>query len=193
MIEEVIISYDCGNEETGWVVYNVNTKKLLYKNKEKNEEMFKKTEYFISNLKIKKVGLEYPSSYGMPVNQTLLDTCTIIGILIEKFKKVGIETELIFRKTVKMHLCGSVRAKDGAVNSRVQEKFGFDHTIKKPNDFYWNENIEKYGGARYCQNDQYAALAVLCYMIEPHDIPIKNEKEQEKNKISKELQYYLDM
>ena len=37
----------------------------------------------------------------------------------------------------------------------------------------------------------YAALGVLLYMVYPHDILIKNEKEQEKNKISQQLQNYI--
>ena len=40
-------------------------------------------------------------------------------------------------------------------------------------------------------NDISAATAVLLYMTYCHDIPIQNEKEQERNKISKELRLYL--
>ena len=189
MKREIYIAIDPGNEQTGWVVALKDNSKLIYKNKDNNTVLYKKISYFLKNENVIKVGIEYPSSYGMPVNQTLLDTCTIIGILIQICLSNNIKVELIFRKSVKMFLCNSVRAKDAEVNSRVREYVGEDYTQKNPNEYYWNQEVEENEGARYCQNDQYAAIAVLLYMIYPHDILIKNENEQERNKIAKELQY----
>lgn len=185
---KVFIAIDPGNEESGWVVALKDNSKLIYKNKDKNTILYKKFQEFIKNEQVLRVGIEYPSSYGMPVNQTLLDTCTICGILLQICKENNISVDLIFRKSVKMFLCNSVRAKDAEVNSRVREYIGEDYTLKKPNYYYWNEEVEKNSGARYANNDMYAALAVLLYMIYPHDILIKNEQEQERNKIAKELQ-----
>lgn len=189
MKQNIIISYDPGNEQTGWVVALEDNSKLIYKNKDLNTICFQKTKEFTEKYNVVKVGCEYPSSYGMMTNQSLLDTCTFCGILGWYFRERNIPFELIFRKSIKMFLCGSVRAKDAEVNSRVREYLGEDHTIKNPNLYYWNEEVENNGGARYCQGDIYASLAVLLYMIYPHDIPIKNEKEQEHNKIAKELQF----
>lgn len=191
MKKNVIISYDPGNEQTGWVVALEDNSKLLYKNKDLNTVCFEKTKEFTKKYNVVKVGCEYPSSYGMAVNQTLLDTCTFCGFLGFYFNSLNIPFELIFRKSVKMFLCGSVRAKDAEVNIRVREYIGEDHTIKKPNPYYWNEELEQNGGNRYCGGDIYASLAVLLYMIYPHDILIQNEKEQERNKIAKELQLLL--
>lgn len=189
----IILAFDPGNEETGWVISLEDNSKLIYKNKEKNFDCYNKVKEFLKNKEynIIKVGIEYPSSYGMVTNQTLLDTCTFCGILCQLFLSYNIKPELIFRKSIKMFLNGSVRAKDSEVNSRVREYVGEDYTLKKPNLWFWNEDVEKNGGARYCNNDMYAAIAVLLYLIYPHDIEIKNEKEQEKNKIAKELQTIL--
>lgn len=185
---KIFIAIDPGNEESGWVVALKDNSKLIYKNKDKNLILYKKFKEFIKNEQVLRVGIEYPSSYGMPVNQTLLDTCTFCGILLQICKENNVSVDLIFRKSTKMFLCNSVRARDSEVNSRVREYIGEDYTIKKPNYYYWNEEVEKNGGARYANNDMYAALAVLLYMIYPHDILIQNENEQERNKIAKELQ-----
>lgn len=185
---KIFIAIDPGNEESGWVVALKDNSKLIYKNKDKNSILYKKFKEFIENEQVLRVGIEYPSSYGMPVNQTLLDTCTFCGILLQICKENNVSVDLIFRKSTKMFLCNSVRARDSEVNSRVREYIGEDYTIKKPNYYYWNEEVEKNGGARYANNDMYAALAVLLYMIYPHDILIQNENEQERNKIAKELQ-----
>ena len=193
MKQNVIIAYDPGNEQTGWVVSLEDNSKLIYKNKDLNTICFEKTKEFVKKYNVVKVGCEYPSSYGMAVNQTLLDTCTFCGILGYFFKNNNIPFELIFRKSVKMFLCGSVRAKDAEVNTRVREYVGEDYTIKTPNLWYWNEEVEANGGNRYCNGDMYAAIAVLLYMIYPHDILIQDEKEQEHNKIAKELQLLLNL
>ncbi|QIG64795.1 hypothetical protein SJC03_117 [Bacteroides phage SJC03] len=190
----VILAYDPGNEQTGWIVVLEDNSKLIYKNKDNNSDCYLKTIEFLNNkeFNIVKVGIEYPSSYGMLTNQTLLDTCTFCGILCQLFLQYNIKPELIFRKSIKMFLNGSVRAKDSEVNNRVREYVGEDYTIKKPNSWYWNEEVEKYGGARYANNDMYAAIAVALYLIYPHDIKIQNEKEQERNKISKEIQIIIN-
>lgn len=189
--KNVIICFDPGNGLTGWCVYSVEDKILFYKNKESNLEVIKKFKEFFQKYDVLQVGIEYPSSYGMSVGQSLYDTCTFVGILIQISKDNNVNPELVFRKSVKMFLCNSVRAKDAEVNLRVREYFGEDNTIKSPNVFYWNEEVEKNGGSKWCNNDQYASIAVLCYLIYPHDILIKNEKEQERNKISQQLQEYL--
>jgi hypothetical protein len=189
--KNVIICFDPGNDLTGWCVYSVEDKVLFYKNKEDNLKVIEKFKEFFQKYNILQVGIEYPSSYGMSVGQSLYDTCTFVGILIQISKDNNINPELVFRKSVKMFLCNSVRAKDAEVNLRVREYFGEDNTIKSPNVFYWNEEVEKNGGNKWCNNDQYASIAVLCYLIYPHDILIKNEKEQERNKISQQLQEYL--
>lgn len=190
--KDVIVCFDPGNNLTGWCVYSIENKVLFYKNKEDNLEVIKKFKDFFRKYNILQVGIEYPSSYGMcSVGQTIFDTCTFVGILIQISKDNNINPELVFRKSVKMFLCNSVRAKDAEVNLRVREYFGEDNTIKSPNVFYWNEEVEKNGGNKWCNNDQYASIAVLCYLIYPHDILIKNEKEQERNKISQQLQEYL--
>ena len=44
MKRDIMIAIDPGNEQTGWVVYDVSEKVLIYKNKEVNSDMFKKVE-----------------------------------------------------------------------------------------------------------------------------------------------------
>jgi len=189
--KEVVIGFDPGNECTGWCVWDVKDKIFLYKHKILNGDVIQKIEVFDKKYNIVKVGIEYPSSYGMPVGQTLFDTCTFVGILAQIFKSKNIPCELIFRKSVKMFLCNSVRADDSIVNSRVREYLGEDNTKKKPNPIYWNEEVEENEGYAYMNGDIYASASIILYMIYPHDILIKNEKEQERNKISKELRLYL--
>lgn len=63
--------------------------------------------------------IEEVTSYGMPVGKTVFDTCYWIG----RFDK-HLEAVLIPRREVKLHLCNSVRAKDGNVRQALIDRFG---------------------------------------------------------------------
>ena len=119
MKKEVIICFDLGNEQSGWVVYSKQDKYLIYKNKEKNNDIIEKFQKYLVDYSVIKIAIEYPSSYGMPVNQTLLDMTFFCGVIAQIAKSNNIEVELVFRKSVKMFLTDSVRSNDSQINSRV--------------------------------------------------------------------------
>lgn len=67
---------------------------------------------------------------GMPAGKTCFDTCVWIGRFIEAY---GAErTQTILRPTVKTHLCGSARAKDGNVIQALKDRFGDKGTKANP-------------------------------------------------------------
>ena len=80
--------------------------------------------------------IEMIASYGMAVGQSIFDTCVWIGRFIE----VSYTYDLIYRKDVKMCLCGSMRAKDANIRQALIDKFGKPGTIKAPNLIYGETN-----------------------------------------------------
>ena len=71
---------------------------------------------------------------GMPAGKTVFDTCVWIGRFTECY---GSElTETILRPTVKTHLCGSARAKDGNVIQALKDRFGDKGTKGNPGVAY---------------------------------------------------------
>lgn len=180
-----VLAIDPGNEESGVVVLSTTPNKdILYKNKILNLELIKALPELIRVYDVKRVGIETVSSYGMPVGQNTFDTCIWIGILIEKLKGLGVLSRLVFRKSIKMHFCGSVRATDSNIRQALVNRFGEDNTKKNPNPFYVSD------GASWMNGDIWAALGLAVYLTEPHDIPLKNEAEMEKNKLSQSLLKY---
>lgn len=63
------------------------------------------------------IAIEMIASYGMPVGKEVFETCVWIGRFMQAF---GFEScTKIYRKDVKLFLCGTTRAKDGNVRQAL--------------------------------------------------------------------------
>ena len=76
--------------------------------------------------------IEMIASYGMPVGKEVFETCVWIGRFIEMLE----EAERIFRRDVKLNLCGSTRAKDANVRQALLDRLGPQGTKKNPGPTY---------------------------------------------------------
>lgn len=84
------------------------------------------------------VAIEMIASYGMAVGAEVFQTCLWIG----RFMQVaGPErVRLVYRRDVKLHLCGSPRAKDPNVRQALIDRWGGKAeaigNVKKPGPLY---------------------------------------------------------
>ncbi len=67
------------------------------------------------------LAIEMIASYGMPVGKEVFDTCLWIGRIIEAWS--GPFT-LVYRREVKMFLCGNNAAKDGNIRQALIDRYG---------------------------------------------------------------------
>ncbi len=67
------------------------------------------------------LAIEMIASYGMSVGKEVFETCVWIGRFLQAW---GGPTQLVYRRDVKLHLCGSARAKDGNIRQALLDKFG---------------------------------------------------------------------
>lgn len=79
---------------------------------------------------VDRMAVEMIASYGMPVGKEVFETVLFIGRLIEAWKGTTIPT-LVYRREVKIHLCGSMKAKDGNIRQALVDRFGGEVAIGK--------------------------------------------------------------
>jgi hypothetical protein len=95
-----------------------------------------------------RVACEMIASYGMAVGASTFETCVWIGRFIEVAR---VDVELIFRKDIKLFLCGTMRAKDANIRQALIDKIGTQGTKAQPGPTYG------------IKSHSWAALAVAVY------------------------------
>lgn len=143
----IIFAIDPGTTRSAWVLWDSEKDELLDKGIEENSGMFP----VISKYKGFSTGIiEMIASYGMPVGKEVFETCLWIGRFLHEMGVLpGMhEHYLVYRKDVKLNLCGSARAKDGNIRQALIDRFGAPGVKKKPGKLY---GVSK---------DVWAALAV---------------------------------
>lgn len=82
------------------------------------------------------LAVEMVACYGMAVGREVFETCLTIGRIQEIWESKLLECTLVYRKDVKMHLCGSMKAKDPNIRQALIDRFGVVGTKKNPGPLY---------------------------------------------------------
>ena len=125
-----ILAIDPGTEQSGWVVFIDG--RVIDSGVWSNEELLKRVailpwDYVLS--------IEMIASYGMAVGKEVFATCVWIGRYIQAFRAPD-AVKLVFRKDVKMHLCGTPRAKDSNIRQALIDMLGAPGTKKEQGGTY---------------------------------------------------------
>jgi hypothetical protein len=104
------------------------------------------------------LAIEMIASYGMPVGREVFETCVMIGRFIEAW---GRPYTLVYRRDVKMHLCGNNAAKDGNIRAALIDRFG-------PGKAKAVGTIKAKGPLYGISNDVWSALAVAVTWSDTH-------------------------
>lgn len=84
------------------------------------------------------LAIEMVASYGMPVGETVFETCVWIGRFIEHLNRFAIKDYFkIYRKDEKMNICHSMKAKDSNIRQALIDRFGEVGTKKNPRLVLW--------------------------------------------------------
>ena len=97
--------------------------------------------------------IEMIASYGMAVGKETFETCVWIGRFIER---AVAPVRLCYRKDIKIHLCGTMKAKDGNIRQALIDKHGAQGTKKAPGPLFG------------VSGHMWAALAVADYAATTH-------------------------
>ena len=78
------------------------------------------------------VACEHLQCFGMAVGKEVFETAYHIGAIRKYCELNNIQFERIYRSDEKMHLCGSMRAKDSNIRQALIDRFGPVGTKKQP-------------------------------------------------------------
>lgn len=144
----VIFAIDPGTTESGWCV--LRDGRVVDSGVMENADMLPR----LSSLTwIDTLAIEMVASYGMAVGAEVFETCVWIG----RFQQACIAPEKVrrvFRRDVKLHLCGNLRAKDANVRQALIDLLGPQGTKKQP------------GPTHGVRSHAWAALAVAVYVAQ---------------------------
>lgn len=115
---------DPGNTESAFVAFDapLHGGKICSFGKQTNEWMIARLrELRADSGPSDHVAIEMIASYGMPVGKEVFDTCVWIGRFIEAW---GGPYTLVYRREVKMFLCGNNTAKDGNIRQALIDRYG---------------------------------------------------------------------
>lgn len=111
-----ILAIDPGTTQSGWCLFDGS--RVVDSGVLPNSELLEA----LKSVRTDRLAIEMIASYGMPVGKEVFETCVWIG----RFKQVWRNpeaVELVYRKDVKLHLCGTTKAKDPNVRQALIDLF----------------------------------------------------------------------
>lgn len=136
----IVLAIDPGNEYSAWVLIDTETYRPLKFDKANNLIVLHDIAY---ELDYDAVVIEKIASYGMPVGETVFDTCIWIGRFMQTIEDYKRKSSHVCRRyEVKMNICHDARAKDSNIIQALCDRFAPGQmnrgkgTKKEPGWFY---------------------------------------------------------
>lgn len=151
-----VLAIDPGTSKSAWLLFNSENDAPLAFGLEENHQLLNRLLAF-DFYRVEHVAVEMVASYGMAVGKEVFETCVWIGRFIQAARSNMLsQVDLVYRKDVKLHLCGSMRAKDGNIRRALIDRFGAPGSKKQPGKTY---GISK---------DIWSALAIAATYSDKH-------------------------
>ena len=131
-----ILAIDPGPVRSAWIAYDGNDGNIWGFGLEDNGKIIGETlpqelACFPPDRFALQLVIEMIEGRGMPVGASVFETCVWIGRLYQRWLEITDDVSeeyttpnRILRRTIKLHLCGSARAKDSNVRQALIDKFG---------------------------------------------------------------------
>lgn len=124
-----------------------------------NNELLALIPALIEKYSIEESAIEMIASYGKGVGREVFETCVWIGRFHEAISRCGAKVTYIYRKEVKMNLCGKTKVKDTDIRKALIARFA-------THDFVNGKGTKDNPDTFYkMKADEWAAMGVLtCYL-----------------------------
>ena len=117
-----ILAIDPGNTESAFALIDAETRKPIRVDKIPNGKLRAGLMTDLDGIDV--VAIEMIASYGMPVGREVFETCVWIGRFYER-SPARADVELVYRRDVKLHHCGSAKAKDANITQALIDRFAY--------------------------------------------------------------------
>jgi len=124
-----ILAIDPGTTESGWVHFFGG--KVVGAGVMPNDDVLKMVAESAADV----LAIEMIASYGMAVGKEVFETCVWIGRFQQTWRSPK-SVRLVYRKDVKLHLCGTPRAKDANIRQALIDKLGPPGKKSEPGPTY---------------------------------------------------------
>jgi hypothetical protein len=114
-MKKTLLALDPGTTETGYIFYGDTTPYVC--GVAKNHEVLELVKKHAGP-----IACEMIASYGMAVGKEVFETCVWIGRFQQAYFNPDL-FNLVYRREVKIHLCGSVKAKDANIRQAILDLF----------------------------------------------------------------------
>lgn len=128
----MILSIDPGTTESGWVLLDGHH--VVQSGVDGNEDLLRALQNGIWP-RAETLAIEMVASYGMAVGREVFETCVWIGRFQQAWRDPA-AVRLVYRRDVKLHLCGSAKAKDPNIRQALLDLLGPQGTKKSPGPTY---------------------------------------------------------
>lgn len=106
-----VLAIDPGTAQSGWCILQEG--RVMESGVMPNADMLIRVQQWPAQ----RLCIEMIASYGMPVGREVFETCVWIGRFTQAWREPAV-VELVYRKDVKIHLCGTTKAKDPNLRRR---------------------------------------------------------------------------
>lgn len=130
-LKSPIFAIDPGTTESGWVWYEAG--RVRKSGVSSNHDLL--ADIQAGAIDVCELAIEMIASYGMAVGREVFETCVWIGRFKQAFRAPEM-VRLVYRKDVKMHICGTPRAKDANIRQALIDRLGPAGTKKAPGGTY---------------------------------------------------------
>jgi hypothetical protein len=114
-----ILAIDPGTTKSGVVHLESHTGKITAFVKDNNDLL---DGLYLMNVQAVVV-VEMVACYGMAVGKETFETCVWIGRFLEAAEQT-LHTSRLYRRDIKLHLCGTARAKDANIWQAILDRYG---------------------------------------------------------------------
>lgn len=115
-----VLAIDPGYTQSAWLILNAD--RPLAFGILPNDEVI---DFLAAGCGAESLAIESVASYGMPVGAEVFETCVWTGRFIQAWlERSGPAPRRVYRREVKMHLCGSMRATDTNIRAALIDRYG---------------------------------------------------------------------